>query len=77
MTLGHIAHARVLWLHEGERSSIINIHQATGEQSHLQRRLNTHIQVEMQKSEGLWSIMGGELNVATSHTGYFVSKKSH
>ena len=38
--------------HEGERISIINIHQATSRQLDLQRRVNTHIQAEMNKSEG-------------------------
>jgi len=54
--LAHMAHGRVLWLdvmtHEGERISIINIHQATARHPDLQRRVNTHIQAEMNKSEG-------------------------
>ena len=54
--LEHMAHGRVLWLdamkHEGERISIINIHQATARRPDLQRRMNTHIQAEMNKSKG-------------------------
>jgi len=46
-----MAHGRVLWLnamtHEGERIIIINIHQATARRLDLQRRVNTHIQAEM------------------------------
>jgi len=42
-----MAHGRVLWLdamtHEGERISIIDIHQATARQPDLQRHVNTHI----------------------------------
>jgi len=79
--LEHIAHGRVLWLdamtHEEERTSIINIHQATTRRPDLQRHENTHIQAEMDKSEGWRRIMGGDLNAATSRTGYFISTKSH
>jgi len=49
-----MAHGRVLGLdamtHEGERNSIINIHQATARRPDLQRRVSTHIQAEMNKS---------------------------
>jgi len=42
-----MAHGRVLWLdamtHEGERTSIIDIIQATARQPDLQRRVNTHM----------------------------------
>jgi len=38
--------------------------------------VNTHIQAEMNKSEGRRRIMGGDLNAATSHTGYSISTKS-
>jgi len=73
----HMAHGRVLWLdamkHEGERISIINIHQATARRPDLQRRVNTRIQAEMNKSEGWRRIMGGDLNAATSRRGYSVS----
>jgi len=76
-----MAHGRVLWLnamtHEGERISIIDIHQATARRLDLQRRMNTNIQAEMKKSEGRRRIMGGDLNATTSHTGYFISTKSH
>jgi len=76
-----MAHGRVLWLdamtHEGERISIINIHQATARRPDLQRRLNAHIQAEMNKSEGRRRNMGGDLNVATSRTGYSISTNSH
>ena len=62
-----MAHGRVLWLdamtHEGERISIINIHQATARRPDLQRRLNAHIQAEMNKSEGRRRIMGGERRI--------------
>jgi len=62
-TLEHMAHGRVLWLdamtNEGERISIINIHQAAARWRDLQRRVNTHIQAEMNKSEGRRRIMGG------------------
>ena len=79
--LEHTANGRVLWLdaitHEGERISIINIHQATARRPDLQRRVNTHIQAEMNKSEGRRRIMGGDLNAATSRTGYSISTKSH
>jgi hypothetical protein len=79
--LEHMAHGRVLWLdammHEGERISIINIHQATARRLDLQRRVNTHIQAEMNKSEGRRRIMGGDLNAATSRIGYSISTKSH
>jgi len=56
--LEHMAHGRVsinvacVMTHEGERISVINIHQATAGRSDLQRRVNTHIQAEMQKSVG-------------------------
>jgi len=76
-----MAHGRVLWLdvmtHEGERISIINIHQATAKRPDLQRRVNTHIQAEMNKSEGRRRTMGGDLIAAASHTGYSISTKSH
>jgi len=79
--LEHMTHGRVLWLnamtHEGERISIINIHQAIARLPDLQRRVNTHIQAEMNKSEGWRRIMGGDLNAATSRTGYSISTKSH
>ena len=79
--LEHMAHGRVLWLdamtHEGERISIINIHQATARRPDLQKRMNTHIQAEMNKSDGRRRIMGGDLNAATSRTGYSISTKSH
>jgi len=79
--LEHMAQGCVLWLdamtHEGERISIINIHQAKARQPDLQRRVNTHIQAEMNKSEGWRRIMGGDLNAATSRTGYSMSTKSH
>jgi len=79
--LEHMAHGRVLWLdamtHKEERISIINIHQTTARQPDLQRRVNTHIQAEMNKSEGRRRIMGGDLNAATSRTGYSISTKSH
>ena len=63
--------------HEGERIIIITIHQATSRRPDLQRRVNTHIQAEMKKSEGRWRIMGGDLNAATSYTEYSTSTKSH
>jgi len=79
--LEHMAHGRVLWLdaitHEGERVSIINIHQATARRPDLQKCVNTHIQAEMNKSEGRRRIMGGDRNAATSRTGYSISTKSH
>jgi len=54
--LEHMAHGRVLWLdamtHEGVRISIIDIHQATARRPDLPKRVNTHIQAEMNKSEG-------------------------
>jgi len=62
---------------EGERISIINIHQATARRPDLQRCVNTHIQAEMNKSEGRRRIMGGDLNAATSRTGYLIPTKSH
>ena len=66
------------WMtHKGEHISIINIHQATARRPDLQRRVNTHIQAEMNKSEGWRRIMGGDLNAATSRTGYSISTKSH
>jgi len=78
--LDHMAHGRVLWLdsmtHEGEYISIINIHQATARRPDLQRCVNTHIQAEMNKSEGRRRIMGGGLNAATSRTGYSIWTKS-
>ena len=65
-----MAHGRVLWLdamtHKGERISIINILQATARLPDLQRRVNTHIQAEMNKSEGRRRVMAGDLNAATS-----------
>jgi hypothetical protein len=79
--LEHIAHERVLWLdvmtHEEARISILNIHQAAARRPDLQRRVKTHIQAEMNRSEGRRSIMGGDLNAATSRTGYSISTKSH
>ena len=81
MVLEHMAHGRVLWFdamtHESERISIINIHQATARRLDLQKRVNTHIQAEMNKSEGRRRIMGGDLNAATSRTGYSISTKPH
>ena len=55
---------------------IINIHQATARRPDLQRRVNTHIQAEMKKSEGQRRIMGGDVNEATSRTGCSISTKS-
>jgi len=79
--LEHMAYGRVLWHdampHEGEHISIINIHRETATRPDLQRRVNTHIQAEMNKSEGRRRIMGGDLNAATSRTGYSISTKSH
>jgi len=79
--LEHMAQGRVLWLdamtHEGERISIINIHQATVRRPDLQRRVKKHIQAEMNKSEKRRRIMGGDLNAATLRTGYSISTKSH
>ena len=77
-----MAHALVLWLdtitYEGERISIIKIHQATARRLDLQRRgVNTQIQAEMKKLEERWRIMRGDLNAATSRTGYSISTKSH
>jgi len=63
--------------HEGERVSIINIHQATARPPDLQKSVNTHIQAEMNKSEGRRRIMGGDLNAATSRTGYSMPTKPH
>jgi len=76
--LEHMAHGLVLWLdtmtHEGERTSIIKIHQATARRLDLQRRgVNTQIQAEMKNLEERWRIMRGDLNVATSRTGYSIS----
>jgi len=71
-----MAHGLVLWLdsmtHEEERISIINIHEATARRPDLQRHVNAHIQAEMNKSEGRQRIMGGDLNAATSRTGYSI-----
>jgi len=79
--LEHMAYRRVFWLdvmtHEGERISFINIHQATARRLDLQRRVNTHIQAEMKKSEGRRRIVGKDMNAATSRTGYSISTKSH
>jgi len=79
--LEHIAHRNVLWLdvmtHEGERICINNIHQATARRLSFQRRVNTHIQAKMEKSEGQRKIMGGDLNATTSRTRYSISTKSH
>jgi len=79
--LEHMAHGCIFWLdamtREGERISIINIHQATARRPDLQRRVNTQIQAETNKSEGRRRIMGGDLNAATSRTGYSISTKSH
>jgi len=76
-----MAHGRVVWLdamtHEGEHVSIINIHQAAARRPDLQRRVNTHIQAEMNKSEGRRRIMGGDLNAALSRIGYSISTKSY
>ena len=63
--------------HEGERISIININQAKARRLDLQKRVNTHIQAEMNKSEGRRRIMEGDLNAAPSCTGYSISTKSH
>ena len=77
----HMAHGRVLWLdamtHVGERICIIYILPATAGRPDLQRHVNTHIQAEMQKSEGRRRIMGGDLNAVTSYTEYSTSTKSH
>ena len=58
-----MAHKRVLCLdamtHEGERISNINIHQATARRPDLQRRVNTHIQAELKRSEGQWRTWEG------------------
>jgi len=76
-----MAHGRVLGLdamtHDGERISIINLYQATARRLDLQRSVNTHTQAKMNKSEGRRRIVGGDLNVATSRTGYSISTKSH
>jgi len=76
-----MAHGRVLWLdamtHVGERICIIYILPATAGRPDLQRHVNTHIQAEMQKSEGRRRIMGGDLNAVTSYTEYSTSTKSH
>ena len=76
-----MAHGRVLWLdamtHEGESVRIINMYQATARRPDLQKRVNTHIQAEINKSEGRRRIVGGDLNAATSRTGYSISTKSH
>jgi len=79
MALEHMAHGRIFWLdatHEGERTSIIDIHQATARRPDLQRRVHTHIQAEIKKSGVRRRIMAGDLNVATSRTGYSISTKS-
>ena len=73
-----MAHALVLWLdtitYEGERISIIKIHQATARRLDLQRRgVNTQIRAEMKNLEERWRIMRGDLNVATSLTGFSIS----
>ena len=77
----HMAHGRILWLdamtHEGGRISIINIHKATARRPDFQKRVNTHIQAEMNKSEMQRRIMGGDLNTPTSRTGYSISTKPH
>ena len=39
--------------------------------------MNTHIQAEMNESKGRRRILGGDLNAATSRTGYSMSSKSH
>ena len=74
-------HGRVLQLdavtHEGEHISIMNFHQVTAGRPDLQRRVNTHIQAEMNNSDGRRRIMGGELNAATSRTGYSIWTKPH
>jgi len=79
--LEHMAHGRVMWLdvmtHEGERISIINNHQATARRPDLQRCAHTHIQAGMNKSESRRKIIGGDLNAATSRTGYSIATKSH
>jgi len=71
--LEYMAHGHVLLLdvmtHEGERISIININLATTKPPDLQRCVNTHIQAEINKSEGRRRILGEDLNAATSHTG--------
>jgi len=76
-----MAHGHDLWLdamtHEGERISIINIHQATARRPDPQRRVNTDIQAEMNMSEGRRRIMGGDLNSTKLRTGYSISTKSH
>ena len=76
-----MAHGRVLWLHammhEKKHIGINNFHQATARRPDFQRRVNTHIQAEVHESEGQRRIMGGDLNAATSRTGYSISTKSH
>ena len=76
-----MAHGRVVWLdamtHEGERISIINIHQATARRPDLPRCVNTHTQAKPIKSERRRRIMGGDLNAARSRIGYSISTKSH
>jgi len=59
--------------HEGEPVNFINIHQATAGRLDLQRRVNTQFYAEMQKSAGRRRIMGMDLNVAMSRTGYPIS----
>ena len=54
----------------------MNMHQATARRPDLQRRVNTHIQAEINKSEGRQRIMRGDLNAAMSRTGYSISTKS-
>jgi len=72
--LEHMAHGRVLWLdamtHEGERICVINIHPANARRPDLQRRVNTHIQAEMDKSEGRRRIIRWDLNVVTLRTAW-------
>jgi len=76
-----MSHGRVLWhdamAHEGERISIFNIRQATAKRPDLRTRVHTHIQAEMKRSEEHRRIMGVDLNVATSCTGYSISTKYH
>jgi len=80
--LEHMAHGLVLWLdtltYEGERISVIKIYQATARRLDLQRRsVNTQIQAEMKKLKERWRIMRGDMNAATSRTGYSISTKYH
>jgi len=81
MAMEHMAHGHVLCLdamtHEGERISIIHIHQTKARRPDLQKCVNTHIQAEIYKSEGRRRIMEGDLNAATSRTGYSISTRSH